>query len=149
MAHIHARLAATRIPPVDRIVAILRGGRTPAAMLGAIHGAPVEGVRVRFRDDHHRPLSAHPVLLSPIPRRHSTRPTLIVDDVVNTGATLELVRSSISGPTVTMTLRGDADITVFPEMTACVEWPWSRAPAINRLSPRRPPFEIGMPRSER
>jgi hypoxanthine phosphoribosyltransferase len=52
---------------------------------------------------------------------------LLVDDVSVSGQTLALARSLLKGyEVITFTLKGKADFVLFPEITACVNWPWKQ-----------------------
>jgi hypoxanthine phosphoribosyltransferase len=50
---------------------------------------------------------------------------LVVDDVSVSGKTLEKARQLLAGNEVkTLTLKGNADYVIFPEIRDCVKWPW-------------------------
>jgi hypoxanthine phosphoribosyltransferase len=53
---------------------------------------------------------------------------LLVDDVSVSGATFKLARELLMGATIaTLACKGKADFVLFPEVAACVNWPWSLA----------------------
>lgn len=122
---ISARMRALQLPEVDVVVGIARGGIVPACMLAHQLGVPLALLHLNYRDDQNQPQRPQPQLLGPIPFDPTGKRVLLVDDVSVTGATLRVARGYLRGATLTtLTLKGRADLVLFPEIQACVDWPW-------------------------
>lgn len=60
-----------------------------------------------------------------LPELHDRKRILLVDDVSVSGKTLQTAKELLSGHIVTtFTLKGKADLVLFPEIGDCVKWPW-------------------------
>jgi hypoxanthine phosphoribosyltransferase len=119
-------LRSLNLPPVDCVVGIAEGGTVPAALLAHQLGLPLRMLRINYRAADNSPQRPAPTLLAEIdlPLPEGAR-ILLVDDVSVSGQTLELARGLLGGrEVVTLTLKGRADIVLFPEIAACVNWPW-------------------------
>ncbi|GEM85572.1 phosphoribosyltransferase [Meiothermus granaticius] len=122
---ISARLRELKLPEVDVVVGIARGGIVPASMVAHQLGVPLVLLHLNYRDDHNRPQRPQPQLLQPIPFDPTGKRVLLVDDVSVTGATLQAAQTYLKGATLTtLTLKGKADLVLFPEVHDCVDWPW-------------------------
>lgn len=122
---ISARLRELKLPEVDVVVGIARGGIVPACMVAHQLGVPLVLLHLNYRDDHNRPRHPQPQLLRPTEFDPTGKRVLLVDDVSVTGATLQAAQTYLKGATVTtLTLKGKADLVLFPEIRECVDWPW-------------------------
>jgi uncharacterized protein len=120
------RLAATPLPPVDWVVGIAHGGTVPAALVAYRLGVPLTLVTINYRDPSNRPQRPAPVLLTGAALPPEARRVLLVDDVSVSGATLAAAREALADREVTtLVLKGRGDLVAFPEVGACVAWPWA------------------------
>ena len=121
------RIGALPLPEVDAVVAVERGGLTPAEIAAAALDRPLGRIRVRYRDDGNTPEfdEPRPVGSGEVPVPPGSR-VLLVDDVSVTGATLRKAAEALAGYAVTtLVLKGSGDFVAFPEIETCVTWPWS------------------------
>jgi uncharacterized protein len=113
------------LPCVDCVVGIASGGIVPASLLAHQLRLPFYLLTINYRAPDNSPQRAAPELLQPGPQIPPHVRILLVDDVSVSGKTLQLAKSLLSAhETVTLTLKGNADIVVFPEIAECVAWPW-------------------------
>ena len=113
------------LPSVDCVVGIAEGGTVPAALLAHQLGLPLWMLRINYRAPDNTPQRPEPRLLVELPPVPEGARILLVDDVSVSGQTLALARELLDGhEIVTFTLKGQADFVLFPEITACVNWPW-------------------------
>lgn len=123
------RVGGIAFPPVDAVVAIERGGRVPGELIAAMLDRPLALLRLAYRDDTNAVRHAEPQVLhrATIPCPAGSH-ILLVDDVSVSGATLGRATAELPGFAVTtFVLKGTADIVAFPELDACVTWPWTPA----------------------
>lgn len=122
---ISTRMQALKLPPIDIVVGIARGGIVPAAMVAHQLGAGLELLHLNYRDDGNKPRYPQPKLLQPSHLKLHGQRVLLVDDVSVTGATLALAKAQLEGAHITtLTCKGKADFVLFPEVAECVAWPW-------------------------
>jgi adenine/guanine phosphoribosyltransferase-like PRPP-binding protein len=113
------------LPPVDCVVGIAEGGIVPASLLAHQLGLPMHLLRINYRAPDNSPRHSSPTLLADIPTLPEGARILLVDDVSVSGQTLALARDLLQGhEVITFTLKGRADFVLFPEIAACVNWPW-------------------------
>jgi hypoxanthine phosphoribosyltransferase len=115
-------------PSIERIVAVARGGLVPGGLLAARLGVRrVETVQVRHYDGMGK--EAGPVLLDPATERRDASRTVVVDDVLETGATLAVVRGLFPGARVVVLFaKGACDGVLAAAEAASDRWlafPWS------------------------
>ncbi|MET0393129.1 MAG: phosphoribosyltransferase [Chitinophagaceae bacterium] len=108
----------------DLIVAIANGGIIPAALLNQKLQAPVELLKVSFRDPGQKPLYDTPRLLQPLSFDIAGKKILLVEDRVKTGATLQLAVQLLAGAVLvkTFAVNGKADYALYDE--PCFRFPW-------------------------
>ena len=122
---ISSALKQINLPPVDCVVGIAEGGIVPASLLAHQLGLPMYLLRINYRAPDNSPQHFTPTLLAAIPPLPVGARILLVDDVSVSGQTLKLARGLLKAhKVVTFTLKGKADFVVFPEIGACVNWPW-------------------------
>ena len=111
----------------DLVVGIERGGVLPAYLASRWLEVPMASMRIRFRDDSHKPLSEEPTLIRGLDRDVTGLRILLADDVGNTGATLRRAAAELRGAEVTtLVISGNADISLFGPHDRCIRWPWDR-----------------------
>jgi hypoxanthine phosphoribosyltransferase len=122
---ISRRLRAAKLPVVDAVVGIAKGGIVPASMIAHQLDKPLAFLHINYRAEDHSPRYERPVLLTPARPRTLQQRLLLVDDVSVTGKTLALARQLLLDCEVTtLVLKGKGDIVLFPEVSSCVQWPW-------------------------
>jgi adenine/guanine phosphoribosyltransferase-like PRPP-binding protein len=113
------------LPPVDCVVGIAEGGIVPASLLAHQLGCPLHLLRINYRAADNSPQRSAPTLLAEVPFLPEGAHILLVDDVSVSGQTLDLARGLLQQYDITtFTLKGKADIVLFPEIASCVNWPW-------------------------
>ncbi len=119
-------LKNVQLPPVDCVVGIAEGGIVPAALLAHQLALPLQLLWINYRAPDNSPRRSAPELLvENVPLLPDGARILLVDDVSVSGQTLSLARSLLKQyEVVTFTLKGQADFVLFPEIAACVNWPW-------------------------
>lgn len=128
---IAARLRQATIPPVDAVIGIARGGVVPASLVAYEHHLPLVIMRLNYRDDSNTPRYDAPHLIAPpdltgITAAGESLRLLVVDDVSVSGKTLATARQILANYHITtLVMKGQGDIVLFPEVGACVNWPWA------------------------
>jgi uncharacterized protein len=125
---ISQRLHALKLPDVDVVVGIARGGLLPACLVAHQLELPLYLMQLNYRDDDNKPRRTAPELLKPLEFEPRGQRVLLVDDVSVSGATFNVARELLMGASITtLACKGKADFVLFPEVAACVNWPWSLA----------------------
>lgn len=125
LPEIAERIRKTQYPEVDLIVGIASGGIVPASLVAFHLSKPLQVIEINYRDEDNNPRYNAPQLLRKIAQPDAGKHILLVDDVSVSGKTLEAAKSLFDECKVTtFVLKGQADISVFPEVTTCVNWPW-------------------------
>ena len=113
---------------VDAVVAVARGGTVPGALIAFHLEKPLRLLRLSFRDDANAPKVSEPEPVGAVPDVRGLR-VVLVDDVSVTGATLRRARALLGAAhVVTVAFKGRpgaADVVLFPDVPACVRWPWA------------------------
>lgn len=113
------------LPGVDCVVGIASGGIVPASLLAHQLRLPLYLLRINFRAPDNSPQRPNPELLQELPSIPQDARILLVDDVSVSGKTLDLAKNLFPAHQITtLTLKGHADIVVFPQIAECVDWPW-------------------------
>ncbi len=113
---------------MDVVVGIARGGLLPASLVAHQLELPLYLMQINYRDDANKPRRLAPELLKPLEFDPQGRRVLLVDDVSVSGATFAVARALLTGASITtLACKGKADFVLFPEVAACVNWPWSLA----------------------
>lgn len=119
------RIKAQSFHSYDRVVAIGRGGILPGYLVARYLDCPFETISLVFRDDRHQPIYSEPQVIQSSSFETRGKTILLVDDVANTGATLETAKSLLVGAIVeTLVISGTADYSLFGPHTSCIIWPW-------------------------
>ncbi|MDA1330560.1 MAG: phosphoribosyltransferase [Chloroflexi bacterium] len=123
------RLKQLKLPEVDQVVGIAKGGVVPASLVAFQLERPLSLLHISYRDEDNAPLHESPVLQSPglLPLDEGDMPQriLLVDDVCVSGQTLQLAKQILHQHHIfTLVMKGDADYQLFPEIDTCVHWPW-------------------------
>ena len=125
LPQIAERIRKTQFPDVDLIVGIASGGVVPASLVAFHLNKPLDVMAINYRDEDNNPRYDVPQLLAEIDEPITGKHILLVDDVSVSGKTLETARALLDNCEVTtFVLKGQADISVFPEVASCVDWPW-------------------------
>jgi len=123
---IRKTLRNTILPDTDLVVAIGSGGVAFATMVAYKVNAPMSVMWLNYRGPNHQPLRSCPELCQPFHLPQQVENILLVDDVVVSGETMEAAKDLLPEMKITtLTLKGTADIVLFPEITSCVQWPWN------------------------
>jgi len=125
LPEIAERIRNTQFPEVDLVVGIASGGTVPASLVAFHLDKPLEMVSINYRDEDNNPRYEVPKLLTEIAHPIAGKHILLVDDVSVSGKTLETAKKMFDGCQVTtFVLKGNAEISAFPEISTCVNWPW-------------------------
>ncbi len=118
-------LRLVNFPYVELVIGVAEGGVVPASLIAHQLNLPLQLLKINYRAADNSPQGPEPTLLLEPPALPDQRRILLVDDVSVSGKTLELARSILkNNQVITFTLKGQADIVLFPDISACVNWPW-------------------------
>ncbi len=123
---ISRRLSSLKMPDADLVIGIGSGGIVPAALVAYILKAELRIISLNYRDEQNTPVRENPLLIAfPDDMELHGKKILLVDDVSVSGKTLQAARDLLAGYDVTtLTMKGNADFVLFPEIKECVRWPW-------------------------
>jgi hypoxanthine phosphoribosyltransferase len=125
LPEIAERIRKVQFPEVDLVIGIASGGIVPASLVAFHLNKSLEIVEINYRDEDNNPRYEAPQLLTRINKPITGKRILLVDDVSVTGETLKTAIDLFDNCEVTtFVLKGQADISAFPEVTTCVDWPW-------------------------
>ena len=118
-------LKAFPFPEVDHVVGIATGGIVPASLVAHQINQPFSLIEINYRARDNSPRYPRPVLLSWQPLPAGGQRILLVDEVSVTGKTMEFAKTFLTEhEVITFALKGKADYVLFPDIEACVNWPW-------------------------
>jgi len=119
------RLKQTSLPNVDHVIGIGTGGVVFASLVAYELERPLTILTINYRAPNNKPRHPQPLLQSQIASSLKHKHLLLVDDVSVSGQTLSVAKQALNCPQIiTLVLKGQADIVLFPEITTCVKWPW-------------------------
>jgi hypoxanthine phosphoribosyltransferase len=123
---VSGRLKELQLPRFDLVIGIGTGGIVPASLVAFHLNAELQVMVLNYRDAQNNPLYEDPrVIAIPGDLELLDKRILLVDDVSVSGKTLQKARELLSGYDVTtLTMKGNADFVLFPEIKDCVRWPW-------------------------
>ena len=125
LPEIAERIRKVQFPEVDLVVGIATGGIVPASLVAFHLNKSLEIVEINYRDEDNNPRYEVPQLLTRINEPITGKCILLVDDVSVSGKTLKTAKDLFDGcEVITFVLKGQADISVFTEVSSCVDWPW-------------------------
>ena len=111
----------------DMVVGIERGGILPAYLASRWLDVPLKAIRIPSQDENHLTQNRQSHLEHSWMADIRGMRVLLVDDVVNTGATLRRAAQELAGAEITsMTISGEADISLFGPHEKCIRWPWEK-----------------------
>jgi len=123
---IEKRIKEFHFPDADVVVGIATGGTVPAALVAFQLGLPFHLIRINYRAPDNQPQHPDPVLYTDLPNIRDTDKILLVDDVSVSGKTFDFAKSLFTGyKIITFALKGNAEQVLMPELSTCVNWPWS------------------------
>ncbi|MBL7971700.1 MAG: phosphoribosyltransferase [Prolixibacteraceae bacterium] len=120
------RLRSMALPETDLVIGIGSGGIVPASLVAFHLGCELRIITLNYRDENNTPRYENPVILN-MPEMPSLQDKriLLVDDVSVSGKTLNEALLHFRGLNIkTLTMKGKADLVLFPEIKDCVQWPW-------------------------
>jgi hypoxanthine phosphoribosyltransferase len=120
------QLKQTPLPAVDCVVGIGSGGTVIASLVAYQLHKPLMMITINYRAPDNTPQHLQPILQSKLTLPANTKNILLVDDVSVSGQTLAIAKQNLPQQVdvVTLVLKGNADIVLFPEIENCVNWPW-------------------------
>jgi len=119
------RLKKTDLPETDLVIGIGSGGIVPASVVAFHLHAELRVMVLNYRDEMNNPRYEAPRVLKNPPMELEGKRILLVDDVSVTGKTMNKALEQLKGLNVkTLAMKGKADYVLFPEIKACVNWPW-------------------------
>ncbi len=108
----------------DILVAIANGGIIPAALLNQRLQIDFQTIKINLRDSNHKALYDKPILLDSIDFNVKGKKILLVDDRIQTGATITYAKELMQEAALikTFAVNGKADYSLYDE--ACFKFPW-------------------------
>lgn len=123
---ISERLRSMSLPETDLVIGIGTGGIVPATLVAFHLACELQIITLNYRDENNSPRYENPVIVNmpEMPSLQGKR-ILLVDDVSVSGKTLSEALLHFQGLQIkTLTMKGNADFVLFPEIKDCVKWPW-------------------------
>lgn len=110
----------------DLVIAVSKGGILPGYLISRYLNLPLEIISLEFRNDTHKPKYKEPKLLKPISFKVDKKNIILVDDVSNTGQTLNTAKTLLNNckSIETIVISGNADISLYGPHKSCIIWPW-------------------------
>jgi len=125
---ISRRLKSLSLPEIDYVVGIATGGIVPASLIAHQLDKPLALMHVQHRAEDNTPIYEPPRLVTSPNLPVDARRILLVDDVCVSGRTMQIAREALGDrDIITLVMKGTGDYVLFPEVTACVYWPWKLA----------------------
>jgi hypoxanthine phosphoribosyltransferase len=122
---ISRRIRKIPFPTIDLVIGIATGGTVPASLVAFHLNVPLQLITINYRDEDNTPRFDTPHLINQRNVDLVGKEVLLVDDVSVSGKTLAFAKSFLQDcEVITFVMKGNADISVFPEITNCVQWPW-------------------------
>jgi len=123
---ISERIRQQQLPEVELVIGIGNGGIVPASLLAFMLNKELRIIVLNYRDENNTPRYEDPLVINlPEGLNLNGKKVLLVDDVSVTGKTLGRAKELLVGAEVTtLTMKGKADVVLFPEIRDCVRWPW-------------------------
>jgi len=107
------------------VIGIANGGIVPACLVAYRLHCDVRLIQIAYRSEENVPIFSEPQLIRTNAGIGKKKNLLIVDDVAQSGKTLQVARRLFSHCHVhTMVFKGNADFVLFPGISSCVQWPW-------------------------
>ncbi|MCC6614697.1 MAG: phosphoribosyltransferase [Anaerolineae bacterium] len=123
------RLKDLALPEVDYVVGIATGGIVPASLIAHQLDKPLALMRVQHRAEDNTPIYEPPRLVTAPGLPDDAQRILLVDDVCVSGKTMQTARAALGDrEVITLVMKGTGDYVLFPEVAACVNWPWKLVP---------------------
>lgn len=125
MQEITDSLNKISFPQIDIVIGIATGGTVPASLVAFKLNKPMQLIEINYRDEDNNPRYIDPALQNENIPDLKNKKILLVDDVSVSGKTLGYAKKLLSGNEITtFVMKGSADISLFPEIQSCVNWPW-------------------------
>ena len=122
---ISRRLKSLSLPEVDYVVGIATGGIVPASLIAHQLDKPLALMHIQHRAEDNTPIYEPPLLVTSPSLPLEARRILLVDDVCVSGKTMQIAKQALGDRNITtLVMKGAADHVLFPEIAACVNWPW-------------------------
>ncbi|MBE0689607.1 MAG: phosphoribosyltransferase [Anaerolineae bacterium] len=122
---ISRRLKSLSLPAVDYVVGIATGGIVPACLIAHQLDKPLALMHIQHRAKDNTPIYEPPLLVTSPNLPVEARRILLVDDVCVSGKTMQIAKQVLGDRNITtLVMKGAADHVLFPEIAACVNWPW-------------------------